>query len=168
MNEPKPNDFMISTPASSPLESIPSLWETARNDACRAALEAWVAIEPFYQGGYHIREKVDGPCTEADQLADGLIVNRLKTMYPAPDFGYLTEESEDNQERLTSKHVWIIDPIDGTREFIKKSGNFVIQIGLVEKMEDGFWHPVAAAVFWPTHGMMYSAVRGRGAWRQQV
>ena len=86
---------------------------------------------------------MDGPCTEADKLADRLIVDRLKSMFPSPDFGYLTEESEDNKERLGCKRVWIIDPIDGTKEFIKKNGNFVIHIALAEQMEDGpgNWSP---------------------------
>ena len=143
--------------------SSTTLWETARDAACRIALEAWTAIEPLYDGGYAITEKVDGPCTEADKRADQLIVERLSLLFPAPEYGYLTEESEDQPGRLTCDRVWIIDPIDGTREFIKHSGNFVIHIGLVERMEDGQWHPVAAAVYRPVAGEMYSAVLGQGA-----
>lgn len=148
--------------------SSTTFWESAREAACQVALEVWAAIEPFYMGNYTIQEKVDGPCTEADRMADKLIVERLRILFPSPEFGFLTEESEDNKERLGCKYVWIIDPIDGTKEFIKKSGNFVIHIGLVEQMEDGLWHPVASAVYRPVAGDLYSAVKGQGARRQHL
>jgi 3'(2'), 5'-bisphosphate nucleotidase len=145
-----------------------ALWEQARRVAVRVARAAWQqAIEPLYFADYHIHEKIDGPCTEADRNADRLIVEMLSREFPEPAYGYLTEESEAQARRLACEHVWIIDPIDGTKEFIKKNGNFAIHIGLVERFADGF-HPVAAVVYRPVAGDMYSATRGGGAWRYRV
>ena len=80
--------------------SNPLLLENARRDACDAALEAWSAIEPLYRGQYEIHQKVDGPVTDADRLADRIILERLGERYRPHEFGYLTEESEDRLERL--------------------------------------------------------------------
>lgn len=139
-------------------------WEAARESACRVAIEAWEeAIRPLFHADYQVTEKEEGPCTEADRRADRLIVERLRQLYPEPDYGYLTEESEDNLDRLACRRVWIIDPIDGTKEFMKKSENFAVHVGLVERLDDGQWHPVASAVFQPIPRKLYSAVRGQGA-----
>src|SRR5688572_28323230 len=108
-------------------------WETARLAAARAALEAWKEIKPLYEGQCAVRMKEDQSlATEADQLADEIIIETLRKQFAVPEFGYLTEESEDSFVRLDAKRVWIIDPIDGTRDFIKRNGNFAMHIGLVE------------------------------------
>jgi 3'-phosphoadenosine 5'-phosphosulfate (PAPS) 3'-phosphatase len=144
------------------------LWITACNAACLAAHEAWrKAIQPYYRGQYEIFEKAgDGPATDADRQADRLIVETLSRQFPEPEYGYLTEESEDRFERLGCKRVWIIDPIDGTKEFIAGTGNFVVQIGLVEQMEDGLWQPVVGVAYRPVMGKMYWGIKGQGAWRR--
>lgn len=142
------------------------LWIKACNDACRIAAEAWTAIRPFYRGSYEIFEKSDGPATEADRLADRLIMDGLRQNCPEPEYGYLTEESEDRFDRLASSRVWIIDPIDGTKEFIAGTGNFVVQIGLVEPDAAGEWRPVVGVAYRPVAEMMYFAIEGQGAWRR--
>jgi 3'(2'), 5'-bisphosphate nucleotidase len=146
----------------------PALWERARRDACAAALAAWRAIEPLYHGEYAIEHKIDGPATEADHLADRLIGEALKQDYPADAYGYLTEESMDSHDRLDRERVWIVDPIDGTRDFIRRNGNFAIQIGLVERCGDGIYRPVVGVVYRPVSGGMYSAVVGQGTLLQRV
>lgn len=137
--------------------------EKARAAACRSAVTAWASIGELYEKGSHIEEKVDGPSTEADKLADRIIQEELMREFPASEFGYLTEETEDNTDRLERDRVWIIDPIDGTKDFILKNGNFAMHVGLVERGEDGRWHAVAAAVYRPALGEMYSAIKGQGA-----
>ena len=144
------------------------LWEEARRAARDAALEAWERVRHFYDGEYDVFEKPDGPCTEADRLADRLIVERLSERYPAADHGYQTEESEDRLERLDRGRVWIIDPIDGTRDFMKHSGNFAMHVAMVERLGDGLWHPVAGVVYRPIAGRLYSAIRGGGTLLQTV
>jgi 3'(2'), 5'-bisphosphate nucleotidase len=144
------------------------LWEQARQHARGAALAAWRAIEPLYEGEYEIFNKADGPATEADRLADRLIVEALKTHYPPETYGYLTEESEDSNERLGRERVWIVDPIDGTKDFIKRNGNFAIQIALVERQADGRYAPVAGVVYRPTAERLYSAVAGGGTICERV
>lgn len=145
----------------------PSDWEKAREAACDAAAEAWRAIAGLYETGSHVVEKADGPSTEADRLADRLIAERLQRSYPLESCGYLTEESEDANARLTRDRVWVIDPIDGTKDFIKKNGNFTIHIGLVEKTGPNLWEAVAAAVYRPVAGTMYSAAKGGGSSAQK-
>ncbi|MEN6627061.1 MAG: 3'(2'),5'-bisphosphate nucleotidase CysQ [Candidatus Sumerlaeia bacterium] len=149
-------------------EGGPVLWRTARDAATRVAIGAWGIIASYYDGSYLIEEKAEGPTTEADRAADLAITERLGMSFPRSQYGYLTEESEDNRERLDRDRVWIIDPIDGTRDFINHTDNFAIHIALVERLEDGLFHPVAAVVYLPMLGRLYSAVRGEGAFKQLV
>lgn len=142
-------------------------WEIARQEACRVARVAWDAIGRLYETGSHVEEKADGPSTEADKLADRIITEELQKVFPPSEYGYLTEETDDDLDRLERERVWVIDPIDGTKDFIKKNGNFAMHIGLVERTDGGEWIPVAAAVYRPALGDMYSAVRGNGAWLEK-
>jgi 3'(2'), 5'-bisphosphate nucleotidase len=147
----------------SPTSSQLELWRKARTAACLAAAEAWSQIEPLYVSGSHVENKKEGPTTEADRLADRLIAQRLQQEFPLSRFAYLTEETDDNLKRLEFERVWVIDPIDGTMDFIKKNGQFTIHVALVERLGDGYWHAVASAVYRPIGGEMYSAVRGEGS-----
>lgn len=138
-------------------------WEKAREAACETALQTWSKISSLYDTGSHVEEKPDGPSTQADKLADKIITQSLKEQFPPDRYGYLSEETEDNRDRLEMDRVWVIDPIDGTMDFIKKNGNFAIHIALVEKAADGLWQCVAASVYRPVPGEMYSAVKGGGS-----
>lgn len=144
-----------------------SNWEQARSLATETALETWEAIKSFYHATYEIFEKPDGPATEADRLADRLIVEKLSAGWSGEAFGFLTEESEDDPARLDKKQVWIIDPIDGTKSFISRDGNFAIHIAMTQTLED-VHRPVASVVYCPEHHTLYSAVRTRGASIQTV
>lgn len=150
----------------------PTLWRIARDAATHAAISAWGVIASYYDGAYLIEEKAEGPTTEADRAADLAIAEKLGHCFPRSEFGYLTEESEDSDERLEHERVWIIDPIDGTRDFINHTDNFAIHIALVERLKDDIndrlYHPVAAVVYLPMLGRLYSAVRGGGAHRQLI
>ncbi len=137
-------------------------WKQAAAHARQTALEAWSAICHFHGGAYEIEHKKDGPSTDADKLADRLIVASLQRRYPPEEFGYLSEEFVRDPIRLERRAVWIVDPIDGTKDFIRGSGDFAIQIGLVVE-EGGVWNPVAGVVYHPLAGRLYWAVRGEGA-----
>ncbi len=95
------------------------------------ALEAGDAVMDFYKRDYDVEKKSDdSPLTEADLVANKIIVEGLRKNFP--DYGLLTEEESDDKERLNKEHVWIVDPIDGTKEFISKNGEFTINIALVQ------------------------------------
>jgi len=103
----------------------------------------------------------NSPVTQADRDSNQFITTKLGELFP--DDGILAEESKDGAERLAKRRVWVVDPMDGTKEFIDKVGQFAVMIGLVE---DG--HPVLGAVYQPTTEMMLFAVKGEGAFLQQA
>jgi len=89
----------------------------------------------------------------------------LQRVFPESEYGYLTEETEDSLDRLQRERVWIIDPIDGTNDFIEQTGMFCMQIGLVRRMNDTY-SITAALVYDPPSGNFYWALAGRGAYVQ--
>lgn len=138
--------------------------------AREAALGTWREIARFYKGSYDIFEKHnDGPATEADILADRLIIEQLKGRYLESRYGYLSEEAEKNSERLGKELCWIVDPIDGTKDFIEGKGDFAVHIGLAGRVdgEDGLV-PLVGVVYHPLPGYLYTAVRGAGAYVENV
>ena len=97
--------------------------------ASKLAREAATIVNTFYVGSSEVRYKSENePVTEADRSANQHIVTRIQAAYP--DDGILSEESKDNLIRLERDRVWIIDPLDGTKEFIARNGEFSIMIGL--------------------------------------
>ena len=98
------------------------------------------------------------PVTEADRMASRLIVDGLIEAFP--DDAVLSEEEKDDPlARLTKKRAWIVDPIDGTAGFVKKDGDFAVQIGLVEDGE-----PVVGIVYLPYFDDMYFASKAAGSY----
>jgi myo-inositol-1(or 4)-monophosphatase len=100
--------------------------------AIEAAQKASTAILAVYnQEDFEVRFKAGdkGPLTEADLAADRVIAEVIRGAFP--DDGYLSEEVEDDGSRLNKARVWIVDPLDGTREFTLKIPEFVVSIGLV-------------------------------------
>jgi myo-inositol-1(or 4)-monophosphatase len=110
-----------------------------------AALDAALAVlEDFTPGRIASRKKVGGdPVTEADDLVDA----EMKRILPDPGEGWLSEESVDSADRLGKSRVWIVDPIDGTREFVEGIPEWCVSIGLIE---DG--RPVAGGIHNPAAG----------------
>lgn len=103
------------------------------------------------------KDENQGPVTEAD-----LEINRMlhaELLSARPDFGWLSEESEDNTDRLNKTHVFIIDPIDGTRSFIKGHTTFAHSLAIAKDGEI-----VAAVVHLPMLDLMFGARTGNGAW----
>jgi len=97
------------------------------------------------------------PVTTADREASRIIVEGLKELFQY-DAVLSEEETDDADSRLSKNRVWIIDPIDGTAGFVKKDGDFSVQIGLAENGE-----PVLGVVLLPFHTTLYYAVKGEGA-----
>ena len=131
------------------------------------ARAAWEKVGHYYGGSYKIHQKPDGPATTADREADALITEKLQQVFPASEYGYLTEETEHGLGRLRRERVWIIDPIDGTYDFIDGTGQFCIQIGLARRIR-GRFRPVASVVYEPVAGRIFSALLGEGAWVESV
>jgi 3'(2'),5'-bisphosphate nucleotidase len=126
--------------------------------AVRLARHAGETIMGYYQTGLRVDEKPGGePVTVADRAADDLIVRGLRAAFPLD--GMLTEESDDDLSRLEKERVWIVDPLDGTTEFINGTGEFAVQIALTVQAQ-----PVLGVVYHPTGERLYHAVRDGGAY----
>ena len=123
----------------------------------RAAREAGVIIMALYGKDYQIREKGIGqPVTTADLEANAKIQEIIQGDFP--NDGWLSEESRDDPGRLKNSRVWVIDPIDGTREFIQCVPQFAVSIALVI---DG--SPAVGVVYNPAQEKCFVAIRGFGA-----
>jgi 3'(2'), 5'-bisphosphate nucleotidase len=127
-------------------------------DLARAAGEAILAKygKPIRVEQKNYEDDVE-PVTQADRIANELIVNGLKSQFPGD--GILAEESVDTDRRLRKSRVWMVDPLDGTNGFIDGNGDFAVQIGLV-----GDGECVAAVVYLPLTDVLYRAVLGGGTW----
>lgn len=99
----------------------------------------------------------DDPVTAADRAVNRFLVAALRQAFP--DDGILAEEAQDDHTRLTFARVWCIDPLDGTKEFIARNGEFSIMVGLAMAGE-----AVLGVVYQPIQDLMYSGIRGVGAW----
>jgi myo-inositol-1(or 4)-monophosphatase len=93
--------------------------------------------------------------TRADLEANRIIKGHLTREFL--DYGWLSEETRDDKERLKCKRVWIVDPMDGTREFVMKNPEFVVSIALVE---DG--RPILGAIYNPSTDDLYEGALGQG------
>lgn len=96
------------------------------------------------------------PVSEADIRTNDLLESRLRTA--TPDYGWLSEESVDDDKRLGKRLTWIVDPIDGTRGYLAGREDWCVSVALVEDAT-----PVLAAVFVPVSDEFFFAVRGQGA-----
>jgi myo-inositol-1(or 4)-monophosphatase len=122
-----------------------------------AAREAGAIARRGYEGVSKSWEKSKGnPVTETDLAVDAFLQERL--CGARTDYGWLSEESVDNTERLAKARVFIVDPIDGTLAFIKRKPEFTICVAVVEA---GL--PIAAVIYNPLTEEMFEAARGAGA-----
>ncbi len=124
--------------------------------AVRAAGE--LALEHWKRGPRYWRKADGSPVSEADIAVDRLL-NRM-LVDGDEEYGWLSEESEDDPNRLGRRHVWIADPIDGTRSFLDGSLDWSIALALL--LHGG---PVVAVVSCPARGQTYTAHLGGGAFR---
>jgi len=125
--------------------------------AKEAALEAGGLILNYYKAEYEIKEKgYHNPVTTADHAADSYLKKVLKDA--CPEYGWLSEETVDSPERLEKDRVWVVDPLDGTKEFIEGVPNFVVSVGLVE---NGI--PIVGVLYNPVTKEMFTAAKDEGA-----
>jgi len=104
---------------------------------------------------------VSSPVSEADIAVNDLLEARLRSA--TPDYGWLSEESADDEHRLAKRLVWIVDPIDGTRGYLAGREDWCVSVALVEDAA-----PLLAAVFAPASEEFFFAGRGQGATRNDV
>ena len=125
--------------------------------AKEAALQAGSIILNFYKSDYEIKDKgYHNPVTTADHAADLRLKEIL--MEARPNYGWLSEESIDSKERLSKERVWVVDPLDGTKEFIEGVSNFVVSVALVENDV-----PIVGVLFNPVTDEIFTAAQGEGA-----
>lgn len=126
--------------------------------ALQIALEAAAVVKAFAGTKFVIEAKAgDEPVTEADHAANALIVDRLARAFPHD--AILSEELPDDGSRHGAERVWMVDPIDGTRDFILGDVGFAVMIGLCVG-----GRPTVGVVSQPLTGKTYLGVAGQGAW----
>jgi 3'(2'), 5'-bisphosphate nucleotidase len=126
------------------------------------AIDAGRHILDVYERQFDVSSKDDGsPLTDADRAAHDVIAARLAAL--TPDIPVLSEESAriEFSERAGWQRFWLIDPLDGTKEFVSRNGEFTVNIAFIENGA-----PVLGVVYVPVTGVCYLALRGRGAWKQ--
>ena len=131
--------------------------------AITAALQAGKAILDIYHSGqFDVEIKGDNsPLTKADTASHNVIMSYLEST----DIPVLSEEGRDisYQERKDWKQLWIVDPIDGTKEFIKRNGEFTVNIALIENKK-----PIIGVIFVPVTGELYFSSKELGAYKVVV
>ena len=127
------------------------------------AREAAARILTVYDSDFAVERKGDqSPLTAADMAAHHCIVDGLERL--TPDIPVLSEESAEDVPALVRRRwsrLWLVDPLDGTREFVKRNGEFTVNIALID---DGV--PILSVVQAPVTGALWHATRGRGAFRR--
>lgn len=126
------------------------------------AREAAVAILDVYENAFEVEHKSDSsPLTAADLAAHHIIVDGLERL--TPDWPILSEESADIpwEDRRHWSRYWLVDPLDGTREFVKRNGEFTVNIALIEEGVAVF-----GVVLAPVGGTLWHGARGQDAYRR--
>lgn len=127
--------------------------------AIHAATQAGKRVMELYNKDITTKLKDDSePVTQADIESDTIIQKILS----GTNYLILSEESSDDKKRLEQNKIWIVDPLDGTSDFVNKTGEFTIMIALVQNHK-----PVLGVIFHPPSGTLYVAQRGQGAFKLQ-
>ena len=130
-------------------------------DIVTIAKEAGNAIMKIYKQDFEVEYKQDNsPLTIADKKANDIIENGLNQL--PVNLPILSEEGKDipYEERKHWEYFWLVDPLDGTKEFVKKNGEFTVNIALIHKDT-----PVLGVVYAPALGICYWAKQGEGAFK---
>ncbi|HWK45624.1 MAG TPA: 3'(2'),5'-bisphosphate nucleotidase CysQ [Stellaceae bacterium] len=128
-----------------------------------AAVKAGEVIMGVYAGDFDSRHKLDAsPVTIADELAETLILDSLAAQ--APDIPAISEEAAEANglPSVVPERYWLVDPLDGTKEFIKRNGEFTVNIGLIER-----GRPILGVIAVPALGQLYAAA-GPGTAHEQL
>ena len=131
---------------------------------CQIAKEAGNAIMTIYgSDDFAVEYKDDkSPLTAADKASHEVIMAGLKKHFP--DIPILSEEGADTSYEIRKQwqQFWLVDPLDGTKEFIKRNGEFTVNIALIENGQ-----AVTGVVYVPVQDKLYWGITGEGAWLQQ-
>jgi 3'(2'), 5'-bisphosphate nucleotidase len=130
-------------------------------EAARIARRAGVILMDIYGTDFDVAYKAEAdPVTEADTKANAYIVAELEKAFP--DDGIVAEETEDETDALKAGRCWYVDPLDGTKEFVARNGEFSVMLGLAI---DGV--ATAGVVYEPENDKLYSGVVGFGAFLEE-
>jgi 3'(2'), 5'-bisphosphate nucleotidase len=142
--------------SNNPADRLSELYQLACTTAQGAAD---ILLE--HRSHFAISGDTDSPVTSADLAANHHILSNLQEHLGTDDYGYLSEETFTNQnpDDRRKDWVWIIDPLDGTKDYIQNTGDYAVQIALAYQ-----GRPVIAAVACPAQGKLYSALVGSGTW----
>ncbi|HEX5961433.1 MAG TPA: 3'(2'),5'-bisphosphate nucleotidase CysQ [Rhodanobacteraceae bacterium] len=141
-----------------------SALERIAHESRGLARRAGAAILEVYAGSFAVEHKADAsPLTAADMASHRIIVAGLREL--TPDIPVLSEESKSIAwgVRRTWDRYWLVDPLDGTREFVKRNGEFTVNIALIEHHA-----PVLGVVLIPVTGELYYGVAGEGAFLESA
>ncbi|MCX4327137.1 MAG: 3'(2'),5'-bisphosphate nucleotidase CysQ [Lachnospiraceae bacterium] len=125
----------------------------------KAAIEAGHAIMDIYNNADDMQvtyKDGDMPLTAADRASNRIIVDMLRKEFP--EYSILSEEEKDDKSRLANDFCFVTDPLDGTKEFIKRNGQFTVNIALSYKHQS-----VMGVIYVPVTGELYYAAKGKGA-----
>lgn len=139
------------------------MWEKELEVAKKAAIEAGKAIMEVYNNAEDMQiEYKDGdmPLTAADKESNRIIVAALQQVFP--EYAILSEEEKDSKERLQNDYCFVVDPLDGTKEFIKRNGQFTVNIALAYKHRT-----VMGVIYVPVTEELYFASQESGAYLQK-
>jgi len=125
--------------------------------ALKAAVKAGKEIMKVYGTNFSSKIKEDdSPITIADLKSNKII----KDILSKTGYRILSEEDKDDKKRLKQNRVWIVDPLDGTADFVNRTGEFTVMIGLVEEKK-----PLLGVIYWPTENSLFVAQKDCGAWK---
>ena len=154
---------LIRQPVSNSIERLTDEGDDLSSDldfAVNIVRAAGGLILKYFQGAHEVREKSkNNPVTSADLAADAHLKEAISRAYP--DDGWLSEETADSPDRLARKRVWVVDPMDGTKEFVQGLPEFAVSVAMVEEGK-----PKLAVVYNPARDDLFAAEAGHGAFRQ--
>jgi 3'(2'), 5'-bisphosphate nucleotidase len=136
-----------------------------RSNVIDLVREAGRATMAYYDTGAaaDVREKDDrSPVTLADEVAHGILVEGLHRLDPETPVVSEEAEAASFDSRRSWRRFWLVDPLDGTKEFIKRRAEFTVNVALIETGE-----PVFGVVLAPALDLLYWAAKGEGAWKQE-
>lgn len=135
------------------------MYQEELNVILKTIKQASIEVLKIYHEGFNVSIKADNSeVTNADILSEKIIKESLSKHFPK--YAILSEESSDNKERLTNDYCFIIDPIDGTKDYVNKTNNFAINVALVYKKE-----VVLGVIAVPCRNLYYYAIKGCGAYK---
>ena len=135
-----------------------SIEDSLLENTIEITLEAGMKIMEYFQADFSVVDKSpDNPVTDADLAADHLLKNKLMNLFP--EAGWLSEETADDPARLANRYCWVVDPLDGTKEFVMGKPEFTVSVALVDQGQ-----PMLGVIFNPVTGEKIYGQRERGVW----